>query len=369
MKIDYANLNRQTARYRAEIDLAIKQVIDSGAFILGPVVEKLELELSNYIGCKSSISCGSGTDALSLALMALDIQPGDEVITSPFTFIASAETIAYLKAKPVFVDIDEHSFNISAAQIESAITERTKAIMPICLYGQVADMDEINAIADKYQLPVIEDAAQSFGATYKDRKSGNLSQVGCTSFFPAKPLGCFGDGGAVFTNDDALAEKIKSLRVHGQTKRYFHEHIGMGGRMDAVQAAILSVKLKYYQQDLQKRQHVAKTYQELLQNCKHIQLPQVESDRTSAWAQFSIRLLKHKRSEVQAALQAKGIPTAVHYPMPLHKQPCFKYLNHSETDFPIASMISTQIMSIPLNPDMTIEEIEYVASCLLEVCD
>ena len=367
MKIDFANLGRQTARYRNEIDDSIKQVIDSGMFILGPVIEQLESDLAKFSGANHAITCGSGTDALSLAMMALDIKPGDEVITSPFTFIATAETIALLQAKPVFVDIDEKSFNIAPEKIEAAITDKTKAIMPVSLYGQVANMDEINAIAAKHQLAVIEDAAQSFGATYKEHKSCNLSTIGCTSFFPAKPLGCFGDGGAAFTNNQQLADKIASLRVHGQTKRYHHQYIGMGGRMDAMQAAILAVKLKNYQADLEKRQQAAASYSEILSSSANLLLPQVSADKTSAWAQYSIRLQGQDREQVQQALQAKGIPTAVHYPTPLHLQPCFAYLGHQKGDFPVAEKISQQILSLPLNPDMTIEEISYVCQHLLDI--
>lgn len=367
MNINYANLDRQTNRYRNEIDSAIKQVIDGGAFILGPAIESLEQQLSSFVGSQYAISCGSGTDALLLAMMALDIQPGDEVITTPFTFIATGETIALLKAKPVFVDIDAHSFNISADKIEAAITPKTKAIMPVSLYGQVANMNEINAIAKKHGLFVIEDAAQSFGAEYHSKKSCNLSTIGCTSFFPAKPLGCFGDGGAAFTNDQALADKMKSLRVHGQTKRYYHEYIGMGGRMDALQAAILSVKLSHYQQDLQNRQKAAAAYDELLQGCPNISLPQLEANRSSAWAQYSIVLNEINRDNVQNKLKQQGIPTAVHYPMPLHLQPCFNYLNYKQGDFPIAEGISEKVMSLPLNPDMTITEIQYITQSLREI--
>jgi len=260
MNIDFANLGLAYKEHKLSIDTAIAKVIENSSFIMGPVVNEFEKNLNSFVGTNHSLTCSSGTDALLLAMMALDIQPGDEIITSPFTFIASAETIAFLKAVPVFVDIDEESFTIDPARIESAITNKTKAIMPVSLFGQVAEMEKINAIAEKHNLFVIEDAAQSFGATQFGKRSCNLSIIGCTSFFPAKPLGCFGDGGAIFTNDDALAEKINSLRLHGQTKRYYHKYIGMGGRLDALQAAILNEKLKFYANDITRRQYVAETY-------------------------------------------------------------------------------------------------------------
>lgn len=362
MHIDYANLGKQTARYRAEIDAAIKEIIDGSNFILGQAVDDLEAELSAYVDADHAITCSSGTDALLLAMMALDIGPGDEVITTPFTFIATAETIALLHAKPVFVDIEEDSFNIDPSKIEQAITAKTKAIMPVSLFGQVADMDAINAIAKRHQLPVIEDAAQSFGATYKGKRSCNVSDIGCTSFFPAKPLGCFGDGGALFTNNGELAEKIKSLRVHGQTARYYHPYIGMGGRLDALQAAILRVKLAHYPADLRKRQDVARAYQERLSGNQALLLPEVKGERDSAWAQFSVRV--QQRETVQQTLKEQGIPTAVHYPLPLHLQPCFSYLGYEQGALPIAEKISDEIMSLPLSPDHTLAEINYICEKL-----
>lgn len=356
MKIDFANLNRQYLRYKDEIDEAIQGVIESSAFIMGDDVYALEEELKIYIGAKHAITCSSGTDALLLAMMALDLQPGDEVITTPFTFIATAETIAFLGAVPVFVDIDEDTYNIDASRIEEKITSKTKIIMPVSLYGQPADMDEINEIAKRHSLKVIEDAAQSFGAEYKGKKSCNLSDIGCTSFFPAKPLGCFGDGGAVFTNDDAMAEKIRSLRIHGQTKRYYHKYIGMGGRMDTIQAAVLRVKLRHYEEDLKKREKVAKTY------TQSIHVPALKGDRRSAWAQFSLRV--NNRDEIQARLKAEGIPTAVHYPKPLHLQECFQYLGYKPGDFPIAEKVSGEIMSLPMNPDLSQDELMYILEYL-----
>ncbi|MGJ0353739.1 DegT/DnrJ/EryC1/StrS family aminotransferase, partial [Aliarcobacter cryaerophilus] len=313
--------------YKEEIEEAILKVARDCNFIMGSQIDELERDLEKFTGSKYAISCSSGTDALLLAMMALDIQPDDEIITTPFTFFATAETIAFLKAKPVFVDIDEKTYNIDPKKIEEKISSKTKAIIPVSLYGQPCDMDEIDQIAKKYNLKVIVDGAQSFGSTYKGESDSNLGDISCTSFFPAKPLGCYGDGGALFTNDEKLADKIKSLRLHGQSIRYHHQYIGMGGRLDTIQAAVLNVKLKYYEKDLKLRQDVASKYTQAL-NAKNIETPFVKSDRTSAWAQYSIRV--QNRTELQTKLQNLGIPTAVHYPMPLHVQECFKYLNLKE---------------------------------------
>ncbi|QLE02357.1 DegT/DnrJ/EryC1/StrS family aminotransferase [Galbibacter sp. BG1] len=363
MKIDFAKLGLAYVEHKKEIDAAIAKVIDNSSFIMGAQVSSFENNLSRYTGAKHSISCSSGTDALLLAMMAIDIQPGDEIITTPFTFIATAETIAFLKAKPVFVDIDEESYNIDPSKIEAAITSRTKAIIPVSLYGQPSDMTEINEIARKYDLTVIEDAAQSFGSEYKGDKSCNISSIGCTSFFPAKPLGCFGDGGAVFTNNDKLAEIMKSLRLHGQTERYFHKYVGMGGRLDTIQAAVLNVKLKYYEEDVKRRQLVAQKYTELLK--EKLITPIVKDDRTSVWAQYSVRV--KNRDGVQNKLKSVGIPTAVHYPRPLHLQECFEYLNYKEGDFPVSEMVSKEIMSLPMNPYLKDEEINYIATNLINI--
>lgn len=361
MKIDFANLPKAYLEHKEEFDKAISSVVETSGFIMGPVVNELEKKLSVFTSCNHAISCSNGTDALLLAMMALGIGAGDEVITTPFTFIATAETIAFLGATPVFVDIEEDSYNIDASKIEEKITNKTKAIMPVSLYGQIADMDPINEIAAKYKLAVIEDGAQSFGATYKGKKSCNVSTIGTTSFFPAKPLGCFGDGGAVFTNDDDLAEKMKSMRIHGQTKRYHHKYIGMGGRLDALQAAVLNVKIDNYDNDVKRRQEVASRYSELL-NGKLI-TPVVLKDRTSVWAQYSIRV--NNREEIQLKLKEKGIPSAVHYPKPLHLQECFKYLDYKIGDFPISEIVSNEIMSLPMNPYLTKEEQEYICKELI----
>lgn len=354
MKINFIDLQGQYKKYKKEIDKEIHEVLDTSMYIGGKVGE-LEKNLAEFTGAKHAIACSSGTDALLLALMALDIKTGDEVITTPFTFIATAEMIAFVGATPVFVDIDEKTFNIDVSQIEAKITDKTKAIMPVSLFGQIADMDTINSIAKKHNIKVIEDAAQSFGAEYKGKKSCNLSDIGTTSFFPAKPLGCYGDGGAVFTNDDKLAEKMRILLNHGQTKRYVHSHVGFNGRLDAIQAGVLNVKLKYYEEEIDKRQEIAKKYNNELQNTI---LPYVENDNLSVWAQYCIRV--KNRNEVLVKCQEKGVPTGVYYPIPLHLQEVFHNLGYKEGDFPITEKVSLDIMALPMSAFLTKEEQDYI---------
>ena len=362
MKIDFANLQYQHELYKDEIENAILKVTRNCNFIMGNEVQELEKSLEEFTGAKYAVSCSNGTDALLLAMMALDIKPGDEVITTPFTFIATAEMIAFLSAIPVFVDIDEKTYNINPDLIEEKITSKTKAIIPVSLYGQPADMDKVNQIAKKYNLKVIIDGAQSFGSTYDGITDSALADISTTSFFPAKPLGCYGDGGAVFTNDEEIANKMKSLRLHGQSKRYHHKYIGMGGRLDTIQAAVLNVKLKYYPKDLAKRAEVASKYTKALESKSGLVLPFVDKKATSAWAQYSIRI--KNRDEVQNRLKEAGIPTAIHYPMPLHLQECFLYLGYKKGDFPISEIVSDEIMSLPMNPYVTDEEIEYIVGNL-----
>ncbi|OCL85626.1 DegT/DnrJ/EryC1/StrS family aminotransferase [Arcobacter porcinus] len=366
--IDFANLQYQHELYKEEIENSILKVARNCNFIMGDEVQKLEKSLEEFTDAKYAITCSNGTDALLLAMMALDIKPGDEIITTPFTFIATAETIAFLKAKPVFVDIDEKTYNIDPKKIEAAITPKTKAIIPVSLYGQPCDMDEIQAIVDKtlktknQKLYTIIDGAQSFGSTYNGITDSALGDISTTSFFPAKPLGCYGDGGAVFTNCEILANKMKSLRIHGQSKRYYHQYIGMGGRLDTIQAAVLNVKLKYYEKDLKLRQEVASKYTKALENKSNLILPFVDDRATSAWAQYSVRV--KNRDELQEKLKEIGIPTAVHYPMPLHLQECMKYLGYKKGDFPISELISNEIMSLPMNPYVSDEDIEYIVGNL-----
>lgn len=356
MKIDYANLNLQYQNYKKNIDDAIFKVVKKSKFIMGEEVSKLEKNLEKFTGVNHAITCSSGTDALLLAMMAINIQPGDEIITTPFTWVSTAETIALLKAIPVFVDIEPDTYNINANLIEAAITKDTKAIMPVSLFGQPADIDHIQTIATKYDLKVIIDGAQSFGSTYKNKTDSNLGDISITSFFPSKPLGCYGDGGAVFTNNDKYAEKIKMLRVHGQNKRNHHKYIGMGGRMDTIQAAILLAKLKYFNQELKDRKIVADRYTNGLTDI--VQTPIIKQNISSAWAQYTIRV--NNRDDIQNELKKKDIPTSVFYPVSLHLQECFKYLNYKQGDFSISEKSSNEVISLPMNPFLTYDQIDYI---------
>lgn len=343
--IPFTDLNAQQARIKDQIDAGIQRVLAHGKYILGPEVTELEERLADYTGAKYCISCANGTDALQIAQMALGIGPGDEVITPGFTYIATAETVALLGAKPVYVDIDPHTYNLDPALVEAAITARTKAIIPVSLYGQCADMDAINIIAEKHGLPVIEDAAQSFGATYKGRKSGNLTTIATTSFFPSKPLGCYGDGGAIFTNDEDLATVIRQIARHGQDRRYHHLRVGVNSRLDTLQAAILLPKLDIFDDELEKRQHVAEHYTYLLNEVGITTTPYVESHNSSAWAQYTIRV--ENRDHVQFKLQEASIPTAVHYPIPLNKQPA---VADGISMVPEGDRVAQKVISLPLHP-------------------
>jgi len=363
LKINFIDLKAQYQEYKAEIDKEVLEVMSSAQFIGGEKLNKLESDLATYTGAKFAIGCSSGTDALLLSLMALGIGAGDEVITTPFTFIATAEVIAFLGAKSVFVDIDESSYNIDASKIEAAITDKTKVIMPVSLYGQCADMDAINEIATKHSIVVIEDACQSFGATYKGKKSCNLSTIGCTSFFPSKPLGAYGDGGAIFTSDEEIATKIRMLLNHGQNERYKHKYIGINGRLDAMQAAVLNVKLKYFDNEVKLREEIGLRYSTLLQNAGVI-TPKITEKYTSVYAQYSIRA--KDRAAMVEKLSAKEIPTAVHYPMPLHLQEAFKDLGYKMGDFPISEKVSNEIMSLPMSPYLTQDEQDFITDAINE---
>ena len=359
MNINFINLQAQYQKYKKEIDFEIHDVLNNSSYIMGSKVFELENNLSKFLGIKHSITCSSGTDALLLSLMALDIKPGDEVITTPFTFISTAETISLLGAIPIFVDIDEKTYNIDCYKIEEKITSKTKVIMPVTLFGHVSNMDYINELATKYNLKVIEDAAQSFGAKYKDRYSCTLSDIACTSFFPAKPLGCYGDGGAVFTNDDKLAEKIRIILNHGQIKKYVHKYIGINARLDTIQAAVLNVKLRYYNQEIEKRQKIVKIYNEKLEN---VIIPFVEEYNLSVWAQYCIRV--SNRDNIFTLCKEKGIPIGVYYPIPLHLQEVFKGLGYKEGAFPISEKVSKDIIALPMSAFLDIVEQQYVIDAL-----
>ena len=357
--IEFIDLKAQQARLKDKIEAGIQNVLTHGQYILGPEVKELEEKLAAYVGAKYCITCANGTDALQITQMAFGIGPGDEVITPGFTYIATAETVAILGATPVYVDVNPNTYNLDVAQLEAAITPRTKAIIPVSLYGQCADFDAINAIAAKYNIPVIEDAAQSFGATYKGRKSCNLSTVACTSFFPSKPLGCYGDGGAIFTNDDELAKIIRQIARHGQDRRYHHVRVGMNSRLDTLQAAILLPKLEILDDEMQARQRVAETYTKLFNEVGISTTPFIEAHNQSAWAQYTIQV--ENRDDVQAKLKAQSIPTAVHYPIPLNKQPAVANANVS---LPVGDAIAEHVMSLPMHPYLTVEAQEKIVNSL-----
>ncbi len=362
--MEFIDLKTQYRRLKPAIDARIQTVLDHGQYILGPEVRELEERLGARTGAKHCISCASGTDALLLAMMALGIGPSDEVITPPFTFFATGEMIALLGAVSVFADIDPATYNIDPSKIEAAISPRTRALMPVSLYGQPAAMDAINAIAARYNLPVIEDAAQSFGALYHGRKSGNLSTLGCTSFFPSKPLGCYGDGGACFTNDDALAAAMFELRNHGQDRRYHHTRIGINGRMDTIQAAVLLAKLDVFDEELLARNEAADRYSALLKDS--VQTPVLAPDCSSVWAQYTIEV--DEREAVETAMREAGIPTAVHYPVALHLQPVFSSLREqfglATGSFPHAERAADRVLSLPMHPYLTSSDMERVTDAV-----
>ena len=357
--MQFIDLAAQQARIKKQIDANIEQVLSHGQYILGPEVAELEEKLAAYCGAKHCISVANGTDALQIALMALGVGAGDEVITPGFTYIATAETVALLGAKPVYVDIVEQTYNLDPAKLEAAITPRTKAIVPVSLYGQCADFDAVNAIAARHNLPVIEDAAQSFGASYKGRKSGSLTTVSCTSFFPSKPLGCYGDGGAVFTDDDGLATVIRQIARHGQDRRYHHIRVGVNSRLDTLQAAILLPKLAILEEEIGLRGRVAEVYAQELDKAG-IAAPFIESHNISAYAQYTVRV--KNRNAVQTALKAAGIPTAVHYPIPLNKQPAVA----SDAVLPVGDWVAEEVLSLPMHPYMTEEQVRQVVGALAQ---
>lgn len=357
--IEFIDLKNQQARIKDKIDAGIQRVLRHGQYILGPEVTELEDRLADFVGAKYCISCANGTDALQIVQMALGVGPGDEVITPGFTYVATAETVALLGAKPVYVDIDPRTYNLDPQLLEAAITPRTKAIIPVSLYGQCADFDAINGIASKYGIPVIEDAAQSFGASYKGKRSCNLSTVACTSFFPSKPLGCYGDGGAIFTNDDELATAIRQIARHGQDRRYHHIRVGVNSRLDTLQAAILLPKLEIFEEEIALRQKVAAEYDLSLKQVG-IGTPFIEVNNISVYAQYTVRM--DNRESVQASLKAAGVPTAVHYPIPLNKQPA---VADEKAKLPVGDKAATQVMSLPMHPylDTASIKITWPANC------
>lgn len=356
--MQFIDLTAQQTRIKDKIDANIQKVLSHGQYILGPEVTELEEKLAAFTGSKHCITVANGTDALQIAQMAFGIGPGDEVITPGFTYIATAETVALLGAKPVYVDVCPKTYNLDPAKLEAAITPKTKAIIPVSLYGQCADFDAINAIAAKYGIPVIEDAAQSFGASYKGKKSCNLTTVACTSFFPSKPLGCYGDGGAIFTNDDQLAIVLRQIARHGQDRRYHHIRVGVNSRLDTLQAAILLPKLEIFSDEVENRQQVAAWYAKYL-TAAGIAAPIIKEHNISAWAQYTIQV--ENRDAAQAKLQEQGIPTAVHYPIPLNKQPA---VADSSVSLPIGDAIAEKVMSLPFHPYMSEADVVKVVKAV-----
>ncbi|NHB87576.1 DegT/DnrJ/EryC1/StrS family aminotransferase [Photorhabdus tasmaniensis] len=356
--MQFTDLAAQQRRIKDKIDANIQKVLTHGKYILGPEVAELEEKLIAYTGAKYCITCANGTDALQIALMAIGLKPGDEVITPGFTYIATAETVALLGGIPVYVDVKPTTYNVDPALLEAAITPKTRAIIPVSLFGQCADFDEINAIAEKYNLTVIEDAAQSFGATYKEKRSCNLTTLSCTSFFPSKPLGCYGDGGAIFTNDEELAKIIRQIARHGQDRRYHHIRIGINSRLDTLQAAILLPKLDIFEEEIALRQCVAENYNQALNKIGITTTPYIEPHNLSAYAQYTIRV--KNRDELQRRLKEQGIPTAVHYPIPLNKQPAVA----SNITLPVGDEIAQEVISLPMHPYLSIDLINKISSSI-----
>lgn len=363
--MEFINLKVRHQLIGDRISNSLQKVMNHGRFILGPEVEELEKKLAEYTGSKNCVSVSSGTDSLLIALMALGVGAGDEVITVPYTWISTAEVITLLGAKPVFVDICSDTWNMDETQLENAITSKTKAIMPVSIYGQCSDMDSINSTAKKYDLPVIEDAAQSFGATYKGRKSCNLSTIGSTSFFPSKPLGCYGDGGALFTDDDELAEKFRWIRVHGQKRKHHHPILGLNGRLDTMQAAILLEILKVFPDEVLKRDSLGCNYNSKLDGFDFFETPVVKPSNTSVFAQYTI--LSSKRDFIQKRLKQKGIPSVSYYSSPLHLQPVFKSLGYKKGDFKVAEKVSNQCLSLPMSPYLKKDEQDRVIDAIISL--
>ncbi len=368
--MQFIDLKRQYQAYKQEIDQALSRVLQSARFILGEEVSLLEEELSAFTRTGHGVGVSSGTDGLLLALMARGIGPGKEVVTTPFTFIATAEVIALLGARPVFVDIDPGTFNMDVTRLGQLLESRkgkgeVAAVIPVSLYGLCADMDAINALAREFGLFVVEDACQSLGALYKGKPSCSLSSMAVTSFFPSKPLGCFGDGGMVFCDDQKLAQRLRALRVHGQTARYMHEYIGINGRLDAVQAAVLRVKLRHFPGEIEARQEVAARYSGLLAPlAEHVTVPGIPDGCRSVFAQYTVRIRGGIRDDVARFLASRNIPTAIHYPRPLHLQKAFSFLNHAQGDFPESEMAASEVLSLPMHAFLLEEEQEKVVDAL-----
>jgi UDP-2-acetamido-2-deoxy-ribo-hexuluronate aminotransferase len=365
--MQFTDLKSQYAALKTGIDARIQRVLDHGQYIMGPEVAELEAALAAFTGARHCITVASGTEALLIALMALDLKPGDEVITTPFTFAATAEVIVLLGGVPVYVDVEADTCNIDPTLIEAAITPRTRALMPVSLYGQCADMAAINDVAARHGLPVIEDAAQSFGASYRGQRSGHLSTLGCTSFFPSKPLGCYGDGGAIFSDDDALAQACREIRVHGQSGRYHHSRVGVGGRMDTLQCAVVLAKFSRFEWELARRRELGDRYARLIAaSGAPVQLLTVRPDRDCVWGQYTVQV--NDRDRIQAALKAAGVPTAVHYPKPLHHQPAYASADAGVERFPVSVSVAARVLSLPMSADLSEVDLDRVVAALAAAC-
>ena len=362
--IEFIDLKSQYRRHKVEIDERIQRVLIHGQFIMGPEIQELESWLAEYIGVKHCISVSSGTHSLEIALRALNIGFGDEVITVPFSWISSAEVISLVGATPVFVDIVADTYTMDPAKLELAITSKTKAIIPVSMFGQLPDMEAINYIAAKHKIPVIEDGAQSLGATRNGKKSCGTSLIGSTSFFPAKPLGCYGDGGALFTDDDTVANNIRAIRTHGGLVRHHHTHVGTNGRMDTLQAAIVMAKVPYFEEEIIARELIGAKYSELLR--AHVAVPQIGVGNTHVYAQYTVAVKPEKRSIIQDFLKAKGIPTGIYYPKCFHEQPVFQHLGYIKGDFPVSELASHGVLSLPMHPYLSNEDLEMITRSLIE---
>ncbi len=363
--MQFIDLKTQYKRYKKEIDERIQAVLEHGQYIMGPEVGELEEKLAAFVGVKHCLTVSSGTHSLEIALRALNIGPGDEVITVSFSWISTAEVILLIGATPVFVDIEPDTFNMDATLLEAAITDKTKAIIPVSLFGQMPDMEMINTIAGTYNLAVIEDGAQSFGATRNGQRSCGASLIGSTSFFPAKPFGCYGDGGALFTDDDELADSIRAIRTHGGLKRHYHTHVGTNGRLDTLQAAILLGKFNHFEEEIEARSAIAGRYTKLLNG--HVKTPAVEDGNTHVYAQYTVRTKPESRAGLVQRLRDLGIPTGIYYPKCFHEQPVFEHLGYSYGDFPQSEKASREVLSLPMHPFLTPEEQQFVADQLYDI--
>lgn len=371
-KIQMVDLQTQYQRIKSEIDRNIQSVIDSASFIKGPAVQAFQEDLEVYTGAKHVIPVGNGTDALQIALMSLGLSPGDEVITPTFTFIATAEVVALLGLKPVVVDVDWDTMNISIDAIRKAITPRTRVIVPVHLFGQCADMDAIMDIAQEHSLYVIEDACQAIGAEYSSRngsvrQAATIGHIGCTSFFPSKNLGCYGDGGAIFTNDDELAAQMRAIANHGMIIRYHHDYIGVNSRLDSIQAAVLKTKLPYLNEYIAARQRAAAFYDEAFANNPHIIIPSRAPQSTHVFHQYTLRLVNVDRDALREALANKGIPAMVYYPIPLHMQKAYQDPRYKEGDFPVAEQLAACVISLPMHTELDEEQLTYITQNVLEI--